>query len=289
MRTRTVARTAALALLAVGLALMGKGLYSRRAAARVLTDRAGEPMGAEAGIRRMQDQIEAAERTPPPSRSPGVAPVSAAKPSVARPDPALGLLASHPKLLDLFLKSFRASLGQRYGVFYTMRALSPEQIARFEDFAAKHQETVIDLASAAASQGMVASDPTIATLRQQADDQMRAGQLALLGDADYRQLQEFDRAQKALALINGAAQFALDSADAYTYAQAGQLMQILARASPRFQQGGSFDPTGVDWDSAVAQAAPLLSPPQLEALKGQAQAMKLMSRLKEYTAQRPGL
>lgn len=291
MKTNASTRITAIALLAVGLGMAGYGLWRFRAAKTelaIVRERQTRLQSAIA-VEKLAIEKEVRERQRRQAAIAAARPSNAKKAGRTQINTLPTLLSSHPKLLDQFLRSYRASLSQRLLVYYQMAGLSPAQIASFEALATKHQAEATNLAAAAAAEGLDQSDPAIAALRQQQDEQFRADQIALLGDAGYRQLLDFNRSAKALDLVNGAAQLAADPADAYTSTQAEQLMQIVANASPQYQQGGAVDTTSVDWDRVLAQAAPILSPPQLDALRTQAQAIRLVAELlPSYRAQQAG-
>lgn len=289
MKTGSLTRLAAVVFLLFGLGVAEYGRHLNGEAKEELAAVGQSQTLLNAGLERAKEAGEAAgrerKRLQTPLQKPQ--PSQGKKLGATRATTITALLSSHPKLLDLHLRSFRASLTGRFGVFYQMAGLSPEQIIKFEDLAQRHEAETIDLAATAAAQGLDNSDPAIDAVRKEQSEQLRASQIALLGDAGYQQLQQFNRAQGALVLVNGASQLGAAN-DAYAYTQAGQLMQILANASPRFQQGGSFDPNSVDWNSVVAQAATVLSPKQLDTLKAQAQSMRLVTQLvPSYFAQQP--
>jgi hypothetical protein len=206
------------------------------------------------------------------------------KERAAKSNPTLARVAKNPKLLELYLKSYRANLGQGFGLFYRTMGLSADQIEQFESSLSKHEESRMDLLATAASQGLGDADPAIAELRKQQDDQLQADQTALLGDAGNHQLQDFNREQAAQGIVNGAAISSLDT-EPYSGAQAAQLLQILANANTSFQQGKSFDAKTVDWDSAITQAAAILSPAQLNALNAQVQRARVVTLLDNFWQQ----
>jgi hypothetical protein len=204
--------------------------------------------------------------------------------AAAMSNPRTRLIATNPTLLDLYLKSFRGMLSMRYGPYYQQAGLSADQIAKFEDLLTRHEEDNMDLIATAVSQGLSASDPSIASVRRQQNRQFQADQTALLGDSDSQQLQQFNREQAALAQVKGAAYYALSTAP-FTSAQVGQVTQILANSSPNFQLGGDAAPPSIDWDSAMSQAATVLSPAQLTALNAQAQLAKVGKLMNSYFSQ----
>jgi hypothetical protein len=287
MKPELLSRIVAFTFIILGLGFVGYGVFRHRAAIQDLAAFQENQAQLNSKIKQAKERIAADNR----ERGQLQAAIKKSRPAAgaSRHDAMTALISSNPKLLDLYLKNFRANLNQSFGVFYWLTGLSSQQIARFEDLLLKNQEATIDLKAAAASQGLGDNDPAIAGISMQQHDQLQADEIALLGQASYQQLQQYNRAQGALALVNGTAYFALGASDAFSYAQAAQLMQIMANASPSYEQGGSFDPKSADWDGVVAQAASFLSQTQLTALKTQAQAVTLGAQLlPSYFAQQSG-
>lgn len=292
MKPVSIARLVAAVLILLGLGLFEYGRSRHRAALQELTALQSQRALRNSRLRPAPAKIESSRPAPAIGQAPPAA--TSGKRGVARPvphvSPASGLLvtlvgdlalvSSQPELRDLFLRNFRANLGQRFGEFYWLAGLSPPQIAQFEELAVRRQEAAVDLATVASARGLNDADPAIASTRAQQDEQYEADQIALLGDTGYRQLQQFKRQEPAVGLLNNLAYFTQAAGDGSpTRAQTGQLLQIIANASQSFQQGRSLDLASVDWDQVVAQAADILSPAQLNALKVDAQNRKLASQL----------
>ncbi len=98
------------------------------------------------------------------------------------------LLEANPPLLDLYLKSFRASRADRFTWIYQKIGLTPDQAGRLEDLAAEREQEEVDLRAAAAAQGLPLTDPGIAALRRQADQQCGAAVIAAVGESASQQL-----------------------------------------------------------------------------------------------------
>jgi hypothetical protein len=288
MKSNSFAVTAAAAFLLLGLGVAWYGLQQSRAAQGRLATLELRREALEAGLKQTEAKI-AADKHEQGLLQAKARPAAAANPAAAAAaagEPPLALLTSHPKLMAAFLAYFRASLGQRFGAFYQTSGMTPEQIAKFEDLMTKHQEDQMDLQATAQAQHLPATDPSIAALRKEQNEQFRSDQTALLGAAGLQQLQQYNRSQGAVAIAQGAASAALDS-DPYTNTQVARLVQIVAAASPSFQQGGSIDPRSVDWDTALAQARTVLSPTQWAALQANVQMMRVSSLVQSYYAPAP--
>jgi hypothetical protein len=287
MKPELLARIVAFTLIILGLGFVGYGVLRHRAAIQDLAAFQENQAQLNSKIKQAKERIAADNRER--GQLQAAIKKSRAAAGATHRDATIALISSNPKLLDLCLRNFRANLNQSFGVFYWLTGLSSRQIAKFEDLLLKNQEATIDLKAAAASQGLNDNDPAIAGISMQQIDQLQADEIALLGQTGYQQLQRYNRAQGALTLVNGTAYFALGTSDAFSYTQAAQLMQIMANTSPSYEQGGSFDPKSVDWDSVVAQATGFLSQTQLTALKTQAQAVTLgLQLLPGYFAQESG-
>jgi hypothetical protein len=193
------------------------------------------------------------------------------------------LLAADPKLMVLYLKNFRAQLPDLYGFEYARLGLSPAQIDKFEELTTAHEGETMDLRAAAQAQGLPANDPGIAAMRKQSDRQYQLAVLSLAGISAVQAQndQRMASGQMETILANVASLTAVGPAP-MTYAQAGQLAPILAAASPSFQSGGQVQLGTMDWDKAIAQAAGVLSGPQLDSLKMQAVAARATVLAKEF-------
>jgi hypothetical protein len=289
MKTRSIALATLFLFLALGLAWLG--IHRARAAQEQLAALAQKQATLNDGIERAQSRITSdasnRARVLASLKKLRAAAASKAPAGGGLPNRLLVLIATNPKLLDLYLKSYRASLVQRYGPFYQQAGLSPDQIAKFEDALAKREEAKMDLIGTAVAQGLSNSDPSVMALNKEQIAQLRTDQTAALGDAGYEQLQEYNRQQVAVNQAKAAANFALDNAP-YTNAQVGQLAQVLANASENYQEGGPVDQASIDWNSALTQATTFLSPPQLDALRAQAQWGVLGKLINQYYSQAAG-
>ena len=164
------------------------------------------------------------------------------------------------------VKRFRAGLLLRYGSFYRAQSLSPEQIARFEELLSDQEGRRRDLAATATARGLPPSDPAIATLRRENTERFKAEQIALLGEAGYAQLQEFNRDQAKRSIV---AQLVSDLALSPTplsSAQARQLNDTLDELKFKGVPGADRS----QWDAVLARVKDFLAPAQLAELQFQA-------------------
>ena len=221
-----------------------------------------------------------------PAGPPAAAPAPPSVRKVAGPSVA-SLLAADPKLMDLYLRSFRAGLPDRFGAIYARLGMSPAQIDRFEELSTAHEGEIMDLRAAAEAQGLPDDDPGIAAMRQQSNRDYRTAitTLALsLGLTPSRLEQENNLANGALeSVLGGVASLAALSPAPMTYAQAGQLAPILAAANTAASPG-AIDRSTIDWDKVLPQAAAILPAPQVQALQAQATAAQVLRLAREFDA-----
>jgi len=209
-----------------------------------------------------------------------------APPHSSKPPSLSALLAADPKLMALYLKSFRAALPDRYGATYARMNLSRAVIDKFEEITTAQEGENMDLQAAAEAQGLPPNDPGIAAMRRQANHDYQAKIAALALGAGINPTQMDD--EKRLAspqlqnMMGGLANTVALSSSPMTYAQLGQLGPILAAASPTFQTNGSVDRFNMDWDKAVAQASAVLAPAQLDGLRIMANVLKIQGEAKQF-------
>jgi hypothetical protein len=191
-------------------------------------------------------------------------------------------LQKNPRLQARYLASERTNLALSYGPFFQALGLTPEQADKFKDLMTDHAGKILDLRLIALAQGSGEPEPANAALQQQADDQLRAAQSDLLGEAGYQQLQQYERTLPARDQANALAGALALTSTPLSAAQAEQITQIMANASSGYQNGGKADlPTPgnwefigplmlahktieetVDWDAVLVQSHSVLSDAQ---------------------------
>ena len=194
------------------------------------------------------------------------------------------ILTSNPKVFRLWLNAFRADVAAQFRLFYRDLGLSPLQVEKFEAILTEHVEREIELKGSALALGLEASDPDIAALQQTEDARLQSEQTALLGDAAYKQLQQFNRQQPVRPIVDTVAFAVALTSTPLSGAQAGELTQILANAQRQYQNGGVAvpDATKIDWSTALAQAQLILSANQIEALNRVADQAHLSQLLAQF-------
>lgn len=216
-------------------------------------------------------------------------------------------LRNDPALQADYLASERIDLGNRYGPLLSQLGLSSEQAARFKDLMTAHAQAVLQIRLAALPGAAVDPNAGVPS-REAADEFLHAAQVALLGDAGYRQLQQYDRLLPVRDEVTTlAGSLALTEAPLGS-SQAEQLVQIIANASRAYQNGGNADTPmpgngelltplmlahrsieeNIDWDSVLNQARAVLSSDQFELFSNQVGRNRNVVRLYNLIHDYPG-
>jgi hypothetical protein len=191
--------------------------------------------------------------------SPPVRPAAVAPPqSLSITD----LIRNEPDAEVLFLATKRAELTARYGPLFRTLGLTPAQVAAFQDHVVRREEARMDLAEASRTQGPAASRAAIMTLQQQADAAYAEAQRALLGEAGYRQLQDYERVSNTRSMVSAIAGAAVLENAPFSAEQADRLVQAIANTSDSYRRGGPVVNAEIDWAAVEAHARTILSPAQ---------------------------
>jgi hypothetical protein len=233
---------------------------------------------------------------------------AAAGPRAASP---LRVLMGDARLQLLYFAAHRANLPSTYGPLFRSLKLSPDQMRQLEDRIMQRDEQFFDIVSAVpdaiqgASYGggglfnrnpfLITShsedgDPlqpstpdgqAAAELLRQNDAAFQEAATALLGPAGYQQILQYERTLPVRDAVDGLGNNLAASQAPLTPEQADQLTQALASASSPYQNGGVARAGNfIDWDESVAQAAQILSPPQLATLQAQVAPAQSMRQLR---------
>lgn len=276
MSTKALILAAAGIVLGFAVALDWFAVRSERRANAALAEIAQKRAALNAAVREDDERIAADDRerlalkaalgTLPPAAASGAV---AGKRNPGDRDVA-ALLEANPALFALGVRAYRANLGPHFASLYRALGLSQAQIDAFESLMTEHEEGLLDLNATAASQGLENSDPAVLAVRQQEDDQLRAAQVALLGDAGYRQLMQMGRVQPVQDIVASVATTVALTSSPLSGAQAAELTDFLANASSSYRRGDPADPATIDWDVVLPQAQGILTAPQFGALKAEA-------------------
>lgn len=181
----------------------------------------------------------------------------------------------------------RAALDQRYGDLFRLLNLPPAQLERFKDLLVERQTAAMDVLAAARSQGLNNRENRgeIRSLLEATQAEIDANIRALVGDTNFQRYQNYNQTQPQRAVVNRLAERLSYSSLPLSSQQSEQLVQMLAANSPggsgpaiapavNFRTGagaGAAVFLGAGGapisDEFVTQAATVLNPTQLEALR----------------------
>jgi len=293
MRPKTSTLTTALGFAGISLVLAWAALQSARRAEATAAAMAESQSSLDASIKAARGRMAASRQKEAVLRAAlKAAQVRQSTASTVRKTPAgpnrAALIATNPKVRAAYVRSFRANLTMKFLPLYHKLALSPAQIEKFEDLMTESEQEKLDLQAAAQSQGLAVSDPAMAALQQQQNEQLCGGEVELLGNAGYQELQQFDRIQPLEDPITRMA-YAVAETAPITQSQVDQLLNVLANASGKFQAGGPADPISIDWPTALPQAGQILNVTQYANFKAAAQIAQVMALVNQYyLMQSPG-
>jgi hypothetical protein len=168
-------------------------------------------------------------------------------------------LENSPRRQTLALAYQRSVMAISYAPLFRALALSPAQIAQFEDNLEQKQADEMDLSAVIRTQGLGDGDPQVQNARRQSDLAYQAAQTSLLGDKGYQQLIAFDQDSAARSTIDSVAGAAVVAGIPFTTDQTNQLHDLLVQSE---QTPGDID--AVNWDRFDQAAAAVLTPLQFE-------------------------
>jgi hypothetical protein len=128
--------------------------------------------------------------------------------------------------------------------------MSDVQAKVFESLMREADARDLDIKSAMRVEGLSEVDPSIATLRKQAEDELHDGQRALLGDAGFQHLQQYERMIPVSSFLGSLVATMSYAGVPLVEADANRLTPIIANATWTYQAGGQAFPTAVEIDSA---------------------------------------
>jgi hypothetical protein len=197
------------------------------------------------------------------------------------------LVQADPELMELYLKSFRANLSDRFGPLFERLGLTPYQIGKWEDMATAQEQSNIDLRLAATAQGLVYSqDPGIQAMKKQSGEKLDQEFVAAVGADAAQQIKNgisgYDAVPNGMVrMVTNVANWAAQNGTPMNYQQMGQLGSILAsNFTPDPALGGSMD-----WGKITSQASTSLSAPQVDAIQTMASLYQLSARVKQFYSQ----
>lgn len=185
-----------------------------------------------------------------------------------------------PEAQRLLAVQQRAALDQRYGALFRLLNLPPDQLNRLKDLLVERQTAAMDVLAAARSQGLNNREnrAEIRSLLESTQDEVDANIRALLGETGYQRYEYYNATQPQRTAVNRLEQRLSYTSLPLSVSQSEQLVQLLAAQSPssagntaaarpaRAMFFGGGQGTVIS-DEVVAQAATILNPAQMEALR----------------------
>jgi hypothetical protein len=176
-------------------------------------------------------------------------------------------LLKDPEMQNLQLASNRIDLANTYAPLFSRLNLTPEQIEKFQDNALARMAHNADSGAAMRTQGLSQDDPVLEKLSEQAEAEYQQSQRALLGEAGYRQFQEYERTADVRDVVRGLAGAAAVEGLPFSAQQAEQLTQLLANTCSSYRSGKDAGLDEIDWAAVDAQARTILSESQLKLIQ----------------------
>ncbi|MBC7366499.1 MAG: hypothetical protein H7343_06735 [Undibacterium sp.] len=269
MRTKVYFPMICAAALAVLGVLVWRDLSAAREAERSRNAILARVTEAVRGRRQAEGQLAAAGETR--DRAQAALDVSKKMPVAAAKIPAtpvrqqgsiLAVIRNEPDAEAFYIASQRADLAARYGPLIRALKLTPEAAAKFQDAFIRKEEDQMDLAALLRMPGGETNGKALMEFQAKSQANYEASQRAVLGDAGYRQLEEYERTSSTRGMVSAIAGVAAVERAPFTPQQADALVQAIAGASENYRKGYQANHNDVDWSAVEAQARTILSPQQ---------------------------
>ena len=150
--------------------------------------------------------------------------------------------ANDPEIAPLLLKQRQRQIASRYAALFAQLGLPAEQMAKLQELLAEKQLTRFDAMALARRQGLGRGDAQ--DLAREADSEADAAIRALLGDAAFAQLQDFDRTYPQRATVNSLATQLGYAGAPLTAGQQEQLIGVLAAHAAEDTSSTTAGPPG---------------------------------------------
>ena len=211
-------------------------------------------------------------------------------------------LAGNPEFQKLLAVQMKGRISQTYGPLFKELNLSPDQLAQFQSLLADKQQALLDVMQAAREQGLnPRSDPQgFQSLVNQAVSQVDQNIQQELGDSGFQQYQQYQQTLPERNTVNTLQTQLSYTQTPLTADEASAMISLLAQTQPQkagsgtagTDNGGDAGPGPMALingggnakvtDDAIAQAAGVLSAPQistLQQIQQQQQAQQQMQQL----------
>ena len=274
------------------LAIAASGLALREHARALRAEAALADAGTRAGA--LEHKLQAAKADLARIAAERGAPTAAtARPPAADLPPHRGRrmdmpdFSSDPEIAPLLLRQRQRQISNRYALLFSRLGLAAEQREKLEALLAEKQLSHFDAMGLARRQGLGRDEAM--ELARQSDAEADASILALLGDAGFAKLQEYDRSYAQRTTVNTIATQLGIAGAALSSDQQERLVSVLAAHSVADEPAGGpggpgwrlpfapgadqaeirafFESKGASDAEALQQASAFLNPAQLEAVR----------------------
>jgi len=170
-----------------------------------------------------------------------------------------------PAYQELSVQVHRTALPMTYGAFYRTLNLTADQINQLERLLTERKQNQIDLLVASQTQGMSIDDPSLSRLKNIGTE---AALHALLGENGYRAFERYEKTLPAREEVERVASGVYYTESPLSLAQGEALAEIIVANTKAGPTRGVVElPGQVSWEAVYADAAKVLSPTQLHAMK----------------------
>jgi hypothetical protein len=206
-------------------------------------------------------------------------------------------LLDDPEVQRLASIQQRAALDERFAALFRNLNLSPQQLEKFKDLLVEKRAAVADVMAAARAEGMTGREnrDELRALVQNAQAEVDGSIRALLGETGFQQYEGYEQTLPQRNTVERLGQRLSYTGAPLSAAQTEQLVQVLAtnpgERPPGSRTNVTFGGPGVRVglggaaggapisDQAVAQAATVLQPTQLQALQQLQQEQQAQAQL----------
>jgi len=184
------------------------------------------------------------------------------------------VLCKDPRLQAMYLQSERTAIPERYAAFVSALGLSPDQAGKLEAAIMADTERNLDIKASAQTQSLDSSNPGVAALLNQSDDELKTALTDLLGADGYSQLQDYQRTLPTREFVNTLAGELAFTDSPLDGQQANLLVGMLSSANSSYQNGGiAVSPRLQDYNSLMATQSLAQAPVAWDSIKSQAQVL----------------
>lgn len=174
-----------------------------------------------------------------------------------------------PEAQVRWFEQLRATNRRRYDGLFRQLGLSEAQREQFIRNFSEREERHSDLNAAAQALGIDPASPEIVKARGELYTEHAKAQKALLGEAGYRALEEYDRTSSLRESVGNLAGLAAVSGVPLAAGQTDALVRALAEAVPQYRSGGRASLTDAEPAAVDAALRRVLTPEQQAVLTTQ--------------------